>query len=89
MVKKLVISLILCIPVVLVVTYPFSFLISSIWASKALFFLMNLVKGLSILVIFSINWFLVLLIFSIFSSFINFCSDHYYVFSSNFQSYLF
>ena len=56
--------MILPISVVSVVTSPFSFLILQIWV-RSLFFLMNPVKGLSILIIFSKYQLLVSLIFAI------------------------
>ena len=56
--------MILCISVLSVVIYPFSFLISLIWFFS-LFFLMSLVNSLFILFVFSKNQLLVLLIFAI------------------------
>ena len=55
--------MILCISVLSVVTYPFSFLILLIWFFS-LFFLMNLANGLSISFILSKNQLLALLIFA-------------------------
>ena len=63
----------LCISVESVGTSPFSFLILLIWA-LSLFFLMSLVKGLSILVIFSKNQLWVSLISIVFFVSISFIS---------------
>ena len=65
-----------------------SFFISNFVDLILLFFLMSLAKGLTILLIFSKNQLLVLLIFTI-VSFISFCSDLYDFFpSTNFVFFL-